>query len=253
MQILKIFLTHFHGDHFLGLPGLIQTMQLNDRDIPLHIYGPKGITKLVNQLLSLGYFKPNYEIISHELDKGDVIDFNEYFIKVLNVKHGVPTIAYALEEKMRPGKFDKPKAIKLGIPEGPLFSKLQRGETITLKDGKNIKPDMVLGSPRNGRKIVISGDTVPIKKMIDFSKGADILIHEATFNSTLGDVSNEYGHTTASEAAEIAKKANVDKLFLNHISPRYLENHVLEDEARKVFKNTYVPKDFQEIEVKLKN
>ena len=252
MQILKIFITHFHGDHFLGLPGLIQTMQLNDRDIPLHIYGPKGITKLVNQLLSLGYFKPNYKIISHELEEGDVIDFNEYLIKVLNVKHGVPTIAYALEEKMRPGKFDKSKAIKLDIPEGPLFSKLQRGEIITLKDGRKITPDMVLGSPRKGRKITISGDTVPIDKMISFAKDADVLIHEATFDSTLEDISTEYGHSTASQAAEIAKKANVDKLFLTHISPRYLNNNIFEDEARKIFINTIVPKDFQEIEIKLK-
>lgn len=252
MQIYKVFITHFHGDHFLGLPGLIQTMQLNDRDIPLHIYGPKGMTKLVNQLLSLGYFKPNYKIVSHEVKEGDVLDFNEYLIRVLRVKHGVPTIAYSLEEKMRPGKFYKPKALKLGVPEGPLFSKLQHGEIITLKDGRKITPDMVLGPPRKGRKIVISGDTVPIDEMIGFAKDADVLIHEATFDSTLEDVSSEYGHTTASQAAEIAKKANVDKLFLTHISPRYLDNHILEDDAQKIFKNTVVPKDFQEVEVKLK-
>jgi ribonuclease Z len=252
MQISKVFITHFHGDHFLGLPGLIQTMQLNDRDIPLYIYGPRGIAKLVTQLLSLGYFKPNYPIISHEINGGDTLDFEEYFIRVLNVKHGVPTVAYALIEKMRPGKFDKPKALKLGIPEGPLFSKLQHGENITLKDGKKITSDMILGPPRKGRKIVISGDTVPTGEMINFAKNADVLVHEATFDSTLEDVSSEYGHTTASEAAEIAKKADVEKLFLTHISPRYLDGKILEDEARKIFKNTIVPKDFQDIEIKLK-
>ena len=252
MQILKIFITHFHGDHFLGLPGLIQTMQLNDRDVPLHIYGPKGMTKLLDQLLSLGYFKPNYKIISQEAKEGDVLDFEEYYIHVLNVKHGVPAIAYSLEEKMRPGKFDKPKALKLGIPEGPFFSKLQRGETITLKNGKKITPDVVLGPPRKGRKITISGDTVPIDKMVSFAKDADVLIHEATFDSSLEDISSEYGHTTAAHAAKIAKKANVNKLFLTHISPRYLDNSVLEDEARKFFKNTIVPKDFQEFEIKFK-
>jgi ribonuclease Z len=252
MQISKIFITHFHGDHFLGLPGLIQTMQLNDRDIPLHIYGPKDIKKLVNQLLSLGYFKPNYPIIPHEIKGGDIIDFEEYVISVLNVKHGIPTVAYALVEKMRPGKFNKPKALKLGIPEGPLFSKLQHGGNITLKDGKKITSDMVLGPPRKGRKIVISGDTVPIDEMIKFAKDADVLIHEATFDSTFKEVSSDYGHTTASEAAEIAKKANVEKLFLVHISPRYLDSKILEDEACKIFKNTIVPKDFQDIEVNLK-
>jgi ribonuclease Z len=252
MQISKIFITHFHGDHFLGIPGLIQTMQLNDREIPLHIYGPKGMIKLTDQLLSLGYFKPNYEIISHELNENDVIDFGEYYIKTLKVKHGAPTLAYALEEKMRPGKFDKPKALKLGVPEGPLFSKLQHGQTILLKNGEKITPNMVLGPARKGRKIVISGDTKPIDEMIDFSKDADILIHEATFDSELKEISGEYGHSTAFQAAEIAKKADVEKLFLVHISPRYLENKLLENEARKVFKNSFVPNDLQEIEIKLK-
>ena len=252
MQISKIFITHFHGDHFLGIPGLIQTMQLNDRDIPLHIYGPKGINELVKQLLSLGYFKPNYRIIVHEVDEGDILDFDEYTIHVIRVKHGIPALAYSLEEKMRPGKFDKPKALKLGIPEGPLFSRLQKGETVTLKDGRKITPDLVLGSPRKGRKITISGDTVPVDKMINFAKNSDVLIHEATFNSDLEDVANDYGHTTAAQAAEIAKKANVEKLYMIHISPRYLDNQLLEEDARKIFKNSYVPKDFQEIEIKLK-
>ncbi len=252
MQISKIFITHFHGDHFLGLPGLIQTMQLNDRDKPLHVYGPKGMKRLLQQLLSLGYFKPGYKIVAHEVVDGDVLDFDDYVVHVLRVKHGVTAVAYSLEEKIRPGKFDKPKALNLGIPEGPLFSRLQRGKTITLKDGRKINPDMVLGAPRKGRKIVISGDTKPCDKMIVFSKDADVLIHDATFDSSLEDVAGEYGHATAFQAAEIAKKADVDKLFLTHISPRYLDQRVLEDDARKVFKNSFVAKDFQEIEVKLK-
>ena len=253
MQISKIFISHFHGDHFLGLPGLIQTMQLNDRSIPLHIYGPKGIKKLVDQLLSLGYFKPNYEIIVNQIDEDDTLDFDEYIIKILRVKHGIPALAYCLEEKLRPGKFNKPKALKLGIPEGPLFSKLQQGKKIALKDGRVIKPEMVLGAPRKGRKIVISGDTVPINEMIAFSKSADVLIHDATFDSSFKEISHEYGHTTASQAAEIAKKANVERLFLTHISPRYLNKDTLEKEAKKTHKNSYVPNDFDEIEIKLKN
>jgi len=252
MQISKIFITHFHGDHFLGLPGLIQTMQLNDREKPLHIYGPKGIVKLVSQLLSLGYFRPAYRIIAHELKNGDTIGFDEYVIRVLSVKHNVPAVAYSLEENMRPGRFDKPKALKLGVPEGPLFSKLQKGETIKLKNGKKITPDMILGPPRKGRKIVISGDTKPYDKLIDFSKNADVLIHDSTFDSEFEEVSLEYGHSTASQAAEIAKKAHVEKLFLTHISPRYLDYHILEDDAQKVFKNSYVSRDFQEVEVNLK-
>ena len=252
MQISKIFITHFHGDHFLGLPGLIQTMQLNDRDKPLHIYGPKGMEELTDQLLTLGYFRPSYRIISHEVNNGDKIEFEDYNIHTLKVNHNVPAFSYCLLEHQRPGKFNKPKAMEIGIPEGPLFSQLQRGQSVTLANGKTITPDMVLGPSRKGRMIVISGDTKPCEELIEFSKDADVLIHEATFDSELEEVAKEYGHTTAFQAAEIAKKACVDKLFLVHISPRYFDSHVLENEARKVFLHSFVPKDFHEIEVKLK-
>ena len=252
MQISKIFLSHFHGDHFLGIPGLIQTMQLNDREEPVYIYGPKGGIDLVQQLLSLGYFRPEFRIIPKEVNDGDVLEFDEYIIRVLRVKHNVPAVAYALEEHQRPGKFNKPQALELGIPEGPLFSKLQHGEPITLKDGRRITPDMVLGISRPGRKIVFSGDTTPYDKLASFSKHADVLIHEATFDSELADIAGEYGHTTAYQAAEIAKEADVETLFLTHISPRYLDHHIIENDARKIFQKSYVPRDLQEVEVKLK-
>ena len=253
MQISKIFISHFHGDHFLGLPGLIQTMQLNDREKPLHIYGPMGINQLASELLSLGYFRPNYKIVAHELCDGDTVKFEGYSIKTLQVKHNnIPTLAYALEEDIRPGKFNKPKALALSVPEGHLFSKLQKGQTVTLKNGTTITPAMVLGKPRKGRKIVISGDTIPCKSLIAFAKEADVLIHDATFDASLEELAHEYGHTTAQQAATIAKEAKVDQLFLTHISPRYLDYHVLEDEARKIFKYSYVAKDFQEFVVSLK-
>ncbi|MBN1281002.1 MAG: ribonuclease Z [Candidatus Thermoplasmatota archaeon] len=252
MQISKIFITHFHGDHFLGLPGLIQTMQLNDRNEPLHIYGPKGMEDLTSRLLHLGYFRPNYEIIPHELSAGDAVDFEGYSIQTLRTAHNIPALAYCLIEVERPGKFNKPKALELGVPEGPLFSKLQHGHSVTLPSGKVITPDMILGKKRKGRKIVISGDTRPCEEMIAFSKDADVLIHEATFASELEDIAAGYGHTTAAQAADIAKKAGVEQLFLVHISPRYLDHRVLEDDARTLFKKSYVPKDFQEVEIKLK-
>ncbi len=252
MQISKIFITHFHGDHFLGIPGLIQTMQLNDRNKPLHIYGPKGMINLLSQLLSLGYFRPSYQIIAHEVNEKDILDFGEYIIKILKVDHGIPAIAYSFEEKMRPGKFNKSKALKIGVPEGPLFSKLQHGKTIVLDNGKKITPDMVLGIPRKGRKIVISGDTKKCQSMIEFSKYADVLVHDSTFESELKVIAEEYGHATARQSAEIAKKALVEILFLTHLSPRYLDHKTLEKDARNVFKNSFVAKDFQEIEVKLK-
>jgi len=252
MQISKIFITHFHGDHFLGLPGLIQTMQLNDREAPVYIYGPRGMNELTSQLLSLGYFRPSYNIISHEINDGDTIDFDGYVVRALQASHNVPALAYSVEEDKRPGKFNKPKALKLGIPEGPLFSKLQHGQSVTLANGKKITPDMILGPSRIGRKIVITGDTKPSAKLVDFSKDADVLIHDATFDSELEEIAGQYGHTTAYQAAEIAKKAKVEKLFLTHISPRYNDYRVLEDDAKKIFKNSFVARDFQEIEVILK-
>jgi ribonuclease Z len=252
MQVSNIFITHFHGDHFLGIPGLVQTMQLNDRDKPLHLYGPKGIEKLADQLLTLGYFRPSYEIIAHELEHGEDVPFEDYSVQVLKVKHNVPALAYCVQEQQRAGKFNKPKALELGVPEGPLFSKLQHGQTVTLKNGEKITPEMVLGQSRKGRKIVISGDTTPTEGMIAFSKDADVLVHEATFDSQLADIAKEYGHTTAAQAADIARNAGVEKLFLYHISPRFLDYRIIENDARKIFPHSFVAKDFQEVEIQLK-
>ncbi|HDO19276.1 MAG TPA: ribonuclease Z, partial [Thermoplasmatales archaeon] len=183
MQITKIFITHFHGDHFLGLPGLIQTMQLNDRANPLHIYGPKGTERIVDTIKTLGYFKPAYPIYGMDLKDGDVIECDGYKIRAFRVNHTVPTLGYVLEENERPGRFDKKRALELGIPEGPLFGRLQRGREVKLDDGRVIKPSMVMGPPRPGRKIVYSGDTRPCDKLKEISRNADVLIHDATFAS----------------------------------------------------------------------
>ena len=252
MQIKSIFISHFHGDHFLGLPGLIQTMQLNDREEPLRIYGPRGTREIVEELKNLGHFKPSYEIEGIDLDEGDEVRFDGYSVKPFRVKHNVPTLGFVLEEDQRPGRFNKSKALELGIPEGPLFGKLQRGESVRLKDGRIITPDMVLGSPRPGRKIVYSGDTRPCDKVIEYAKDADILIHDSTFLSDLEDLAREYAHSTARQAAEIASKANVDKLILTHISPRYVDDKEFEREAREIFDNSLVARDFMKIEVRLK-
>ncbi len=252
MQIKSIFISHFHGDHFLGLPGLIQTMQLNDRKEPLTIYGPRGISRIVEIVKNLGYFRPSYEIVGKDVDEGDEIRFDGYSVRPFRVEHNVPALGYVLEEDMRPGRFNKKKALELGIPEGPLFGRLQRGESIKLKDGRVITPDMVLGPPRPGRKVVYTGDTKPCNKVVEFARNADLLIHDATFLSDLEDVAIEYGHSTARQAAEIAKEANVDKLVLTHISPRYMDERLIEKEAKEVFKNSIVARDFLKLEVKLR-
>jgi len=251
MQIKKIFITHFHGDHILGLPGLIQTFQLNDRKEDLYIYGPKGIDKVVDDVIHLGYFKPSYNIYSQELKEDDCVEFDGYKIKCIFVEHNVPTLAYCLEEDMRPGKFNKEKALSLGIPEGHLFRELQKGKIIEI-NGRKIAPDMVLGERRLGKKIVISGDTMPCNKLINFAKRSDVLIHDATFSSDMEEKAKEYFHSTAMQAAHIAKEAGVEKLILTHISPRYKNAKSLEEEARKIFPNSYLANDFMKVEVKLK-
>ena len=251
MQIKSIFISHFHGDHFLGLPGLIQTMQLNDRKDPLLIYGPKGMSRLVETIKNLGYFKPAYEIRGVDVDEGDKVRFEGYEVRPFRVNHNVPTLGFVLEEDERPGRFNKEKALELGVPEGPLFGKLQRGESVELRDGRVITPDMVLGPPRPGRKIVYSGDTRPTNKVVEYAKNADLLIHDSTFLSDLEDVALEYAHSTARQAAEIAKKANVKRLVLTHISPRYMRDDDLEREAKEVFEDSIVARDFMKLEIRL--
>ena len=252
MKISCILLSHFHGDHFLGLPGLVQTMYLNEREEPLDIYGPPKTVKRITALLGLGHFHPSFEIRVHDVGDGQVIDKGAYTITSCWAKHGVPNMAFAIEEKDRPGRFDKPTALALGIPEGPLFGKLQRGETVE-HNGKTFTPEMVLGPSRPGRKIVYSGDTAPCDAVVELSKGADVLIHDSTGASELKEKMDEYGHSTPAGAAEIAKKAGVKHLFLTHISPRYRNDDLpmLEAEAREVFENSHVAKDFLEFDVPL--
>ncbi len=252
MQISKIFITHFHGDHFLGLPGLVQSMSLNDRKERLQIYGPEGTKLLVGMLIQLGYFAPTYEVVVTDLAPGDVLKFDDHSITVGQAEHNVPTIFYVMEENPRPGKFDKPKALELGIPEGPLFSKLQKGETVE-HDGHTFTPDMVLGPPRKGRKLVYTGDTAPCEAVVELAKDCDVLIHDSTSAAELEEKANSYGHSSSRQAAETAKKANADKLFLTHISPRYEDTVQLEKDAIEIFENSEVATDFLVYEIKYKD
>ena len=252
MQISKIFITHFHGDHFLGLPGLVQSMSLNDRKTKLEIYGPEGTTQLVQTIMDLGYYTPSYPVLIHDLEAGDIIEFDEYKVSVAEADHNVPTLMYSLEENPRPGKFNKPKALELGIPEGKFFSQLQQGKTIE-HDGKTFTPDMVLGPPRPGRKIVYTGDTKPCQAIVDLAKDCNVLIHDSTTALDLEEKSNSYCHSSSAQAAQAAKDAGAVKLFLTHISPRYDEVEQLLADAKAVFENSEVAEDFAEYDVKYIN
>jgi ribonuclease Z len=247
MQVKCILLSHFHGDHFLGLPGLVQTMYLNERKDPLDIYGPPKTVRRIEGLLGTGHFNPTFALRVHDLEGGQVVERDGYKIRATWANHGVPDMAYSVEEDARPGKFDKPKALELGIPEGPLFGKLQRGETVTVK-GQKFTPEMVMGPPRKGRKVVYTGDTAPCDAVEELAQNADALIHDSTGGTDIEEKMNEWGHTSSRQAAEIAKKANVKLLFLTHISPRYREedSKTLLEDARAVFPQTYLAKDFYE-------
>ncbi len=252
MKIKRIFITHFHADHFLGIPGLLQTMNLNDREEELHIYGPEGTIELTKKMLSLGYFKPGFDIYIHDLKPDDVVKGNGYTVRTVKVCHNVPAYGYVFQENDRPGKFNKPRALELGIPEGPLFGRLQRGHNIEI-DGKVITPDMVLGPPRKGLRIAYSGDTAPCDSLLEASRDADLLIHEATFTEDMAEKAMKYGHSTAKGAAELAKKAGVLRLALVHLSPRYERPEPILNEALSVFENSFVPDDLEEVEIKYRD
>lgn len=251
MKLTSIFITHFHADHFLGIPGLIQTMSFNGRTEPLDIYGPRWTKQLVRLLIELGYYKLGFQIMAHELEGGDIIDRGGYSIKAVATDHGVPSLGYILEEKMRTGRFNRERAIELGVPVGPMFSKLQRGEPVTV-NGRVIMPSEVIGPGRQGRKIVYSGDTRPCEPIARESAGADLLIHDGTLADELREWALETKHTTAGEAASLAKEAKVRQLILTHISSRYSEDTgpLLQD-AKKVFENVRIAQELMEIEIPL--
>jgi len=249
---MKIFVSHMHGDHVLGLPGLLQTMSLLDRQQKLDVYGPVGIKAFVDAIKDTVQFVLTFPIEIHEVkDESMICEEKEYEVKATRTDHVIPSLAYALIEKPRPGRFNPKKAEALGVPEGPLWSSLQRGEKVKTPKGRVVKPEQVVGTPRPGRKIVYSGDTRPTKSLLRLAEGADLLIHEATFDDELIDKAVEDGHSTPTQAAETAKKAKVKRLVLTHVSSRYKNTQSLQEQARKIFSNVEVAEDFMKIEVPL--
>lgn len=244
MKINKIFVTHFHGDHFLGIPGLIQTMSFADRNKPLHIYGPKGIEKLMKGILNLGEYAVGFKVYAHEISDGTVIDEEKYSITCVAVKHSIPTYGLVFEEK-KGREFVPEKAKALGIMPGPLYSKLQRGEEVEF-DGKKVRPEDVLGEQKKGFRVIYSSDTRPVKGIADSCRDA-VLIHDGTFDDALAERAVETDHSTVIEAAELAKKGGAAALYLIHISPRYKKEEVLLEQAKKVFDNTVIARDLMRI------
>ena len=255
MQVRHIMLSHLHGDHFLGLPGLVETMGLNDRKDELHIYGPPGTSKRLRSLFTVGYFSAAFPLVLHDLEPGDHIDLGSCGMRCAGASHlAVPSLAYSIEERGRPGRFNLERAKELGIPPGRLFTRLQDGETVT-HDGKTFTPEMVLGPPRRGRKIVYTGDTAPSPAIVELAREADVLIHDSTSDAALAGKANQYGHSSNVQAAETALAAGARKLLLIHISPRFREEDSprILTEAQKVFPDTVLASDLMELEVKLRD
>ena len=249
----RIFITHLHGDHILGLPGILQTMSLLGRDKPLHIYGPVGTVAFLEAMIRTVRFSLRFPVYAHEVtEEGLVFQEREYEVHSAWVEHSVPSLAYALIEKPRPGRFSIKRAVSHGVPKGPLWCKLQQGFDVELPDGKTVRPRDVLGRSRPGRKIVYVGDTKPSDNIVELANGADVLIHEATFGEELSDRAEEDMHSTPGGAAMIAKMAEVKLLVLNHISARYGDTSALLEEARSVFPEAIVAEDFMELEVPLR-
>jgi ribonuclease Z len=244
----EIFLTHYHADHFLGLPGMLKTFALRGReDVGLTVYGPRGLRELFGKLKPFLGRLP-YRLTTVELEPGERLDRGEYAIEPFAVDHGVPALGYALVEHERPGRFDVAAADALGVPPGRERGVLQNGEPLTLADGRVITPDAVLGSPRGGRKLALTGDTAPSPSVVQAAHRASVLVHEATFGADERDRARETLHATAAEAAEVARLAEVGLLALTHVSTRYFGSE-LAGEAREVFASTVVPRDFDVIEI----
>jgi ribonuclease Z len=242
VDVEHLFLTHYHADHVLGIPGMLKSFALRDREAPITVYGPTGLETLFRVFDPLLGRLP-YELTLQELEPNEELRFDDYRVAAFEDTHRTRALGYALIEDWRPGRFDEAKARELGVTPGPDFGRLQKGEPVG-----DVQPEQVLGEARRGRKVVLSGDTAPCEMTELVAHEADLLVHEATFLDDEFARAKETGHSTAKGAAELALEAHPALLALNHVSPRYAGPE-LRDEARTVFADTIVPRDFDRIEI----
>jgi ribonuclease Z len=246
----EIFFTHYHADHLLGVTGLLRTMGLQDRSTPVVLYGPRGAQRVLGTAITLGIERNKFPIEILEIKPGDRLVRDQYDIVVFETEHRADTVGYALVEHPRLGRFNPERARELGIPEGPLWGQLHKGKTVTLADGRTVRPEDLVGAPRPGRILVYTGDTRPHLSVIEASRGADLLVHEATFGGDELERAKETGHSTASEAARVALEAGARRLVLTHISSRYNRDaSELLAEAKAVFPETVIARDGMMVDV----
>ena len=249
VDLEHVFLTHLHADHVLGLPGMLKTYALRGRETPITVHGPRGTRALLGALgIVIGRLTYPLEIV--ELADGGTIARDGYRMESFAVEHGRNALGYALREDDRPGRFDVEVANALRVPDGPARGALQRGETVTLDDGRIVLPEQVLGPGRRGRVVVVTGDTAPAASVVAAASGADVLVHEATFLADERTRARETEHSTAGEAALVAREADVGLLVLTHLSARYAAAEIAA-EATQLFPRTVVPRDFDLVDVPL--
>lgn len=246
-EVDAIFLTHLHADHFLGLPGMLKTFMLRERSLPLIIAGPRGLLALY-RLLRPVIGKLDYDVDVHEANDGWMLSMDGYVVEAAATDHTVPSVGYRLREHGRPGRFDVATAKRLGVPDGPLFGQLQRGEAVTLDDGTTVEPASVVGEARHGRSLVFTGDTRACAAVRDLARNVTLLVHDATFCSDEQTRARQTGHSTARDAALTAVAADVQMLALVHLSNRYVASEVL-NEALEIFPGAICPRDFDVVEM----
>ena len=245
---MKIFVTQLHGDHCVGILGFLQTMTLQNRTEPIEIYGPEGIEELIAANTKIMNFGLSFPVLITPINEGVIVSEEKYEVRTCEAEHSVPTFSFLLEEKEKPGTFYPEKAISLDIPKGELWHKLQQGEEVVV-DGKSIKPSEVMGQNVPGKKIGISGDTRPTKKLEVFFKNCDYLVFDSTFSDELKEKAIQSLHSTAKEAATFAKNSNVSNLILTHFSARYKDENVLLDEAKTVHSSVIAAHDQLKIDI----
>lgn len=246
-----IFFTHFHADHVIGVIGLMRTMALQGRTDPLRLWGPKGAGRHLKRAEQFGVDRLTFPLEMAELEAGQRLQRKDYAIVPYAVEHGPgPAMGYGLAEDQRKGRFDPERARQLGVPEGPLWGKIHKGEAVTLPDGKVVAPSELVGPPRPGRTVVVTGDTRPCESTVEAARAADLLVHEATFGDEEAERARETGHSTAREAAVIARRAGCRRLLLTHFSARYSRDAAeLEAQARAEFPDSTVGKDGMTIDI----
>lgn len=237
-RLAAIFVTHLHGDHLYGLPGLLGTLSLHAHEDPLAIYGPPPVRQYLEAIFTTTQLHRSYELRIHEVEDGFTEHFDDYSVRARRLDHSIATFGYALIEDDRPGKLDVEKARQLNVPEGPMYRQLKSGQDVTLPNGTLIRSEEVVGPSQPGSRIAYCLDTRPCDAAVDLAKDATVLVHEATYGNDYAAEARERAHSTAAEAAEVARRANVKQLLLTHFSPRYLDLSPLVEEARLVFERT---------------